>query len=99
MDARVRSAAAPDLNLGRHPLIDCDNPLAMATKQHQVLDVVELAVESGRWPAGTVGTVVEADDHQALVEISDDRGHALDFVALPHEALRHHGAADARIAS
>jgi hypothetical protein len=88
VDGRARSATASDISLGRHPLIDCDNPLAMATKQHQVLDVVELAVESGRWPAGTVGTVVEADDHQALVEISDDRGHGLDFVALPHDALR-----------
>jgi hypothetical protein len=71
----------------------------MASKQHQILDVVELSIESGRWPVGTVGTVVEADEHRALVEISDDRGHALDFVALPREALRSHDAADARIAS
>ena len=52
-----------------------------------MLDVVELLADSGRWPAGTIGTVVEADDDQALVEISDDRGHALDFVTLPHDAL------------
>lgn len=59
----------------------------MADTRHQVLDVVELRTDSGRWAAGTVGTVVEADDDRALVEISDDRGHALDFVALPHESL------------
>jgi hypothetical protein len=54
---------------------------------HQILDVVELKVDSGRWPAGTIGTVVEATPDQALVEISDDRGHGLDFVSLPHDAL------------
>ena len=59
----------------------------MATGRHTVLDVVQLVTDSGRWPAGTVGTVVEADDDSALVEISDDRGHALDFVSLPHDAL------------
>ncbi len=34
-----------------------------------------------------VGTGVEADSKRTLVEISDDRGHALDFVSLPHEVL------------
>jgi hypothetical protein len=59
----------------------------MARVRHAILDVVELLTDSGRWPAGTIGTVVEADDDQALVEISDDRGHALDFVTIPHDAL------------
>jgi hypothetical protein len=59
----------------------------MATAHHQILDVVELKIDSGRWPAGTIGTVVEADSDQALVEISDDRGHGLDFVSLLHDAL------------
>ncbi len=59
----------------------------MSAQPHKILDVVELRVESGRWPAGTIGTVVEADADQALVEISDDRGHALDFISLPHDAL------------
>lgn len=54
---------------------------------HTILDVVELLVDSGRWPAGTIGTVVEADADRALVEISDERGHALDFIAVPHQAL------------
>jgi hypothetical protein len=34
-----------------------------------------------------VGMVVEADAEQALVEISDDRGHALDFISVPQRAL------------
>jgi hypothetical protein len=51
-----------------------------------VLDVVELIADSGRWPAGTIGTVVEADAQRALIEISDDRGHGLDFIAVPHDA-------------
>ena len=59
----------------------------MPPTRHAVLDVVELIVDCGRWPAGTVGTVVEADAQRALVEISDDRGHGLDFIAVPHDAL------------
>jgi hypothetical protein len=59
----------------------------MARSQHHALDVVQPIADSGRWPAGSVGTVVEADDRSSLVEISDDRGHALDFVSLPHDAL------------
>jgi len=49
--------------------------------------VVELVVGSGSWPAGTIGTVVEADDQLAVVEISDDREHALDFIWVPHDVL------------
>jgi hypothetical protein len=69
-------------------MIGCDNPTMPAP--HQMLDVVELKIESGRWPAGTIGTVVETDAENALVEISDDRGHGLDFVTLPHDALATH---------
>jgi len=36
---------------------------------------------SVRWPADTIGTVVEADAERTLIEIKDDRGHALDFIA------------------
>jgi chemotaxis protein histidine kinase CheA len=71
----------------------------MATTQHQILDVVELRVDSGRWPAGTIGTVVEADSDQALVEISDDRGHGLDFISLPHDALAPHQQPSQQLAS
>jgi len=59
----------------------------MEDTRREILDVVELLVGSGRWPAGTIGTVVEADDQLALVEISDDRGHSLDFISVPHRAL------------
>ena len=52
------------------------------------LDTVELRAASGRWPAGTVGTVLELFDSAALVEVSDERGHAADFLTLPLDALR-----------
>jgi hypothetical protein len=71
----------------------------MTDKRYEVLDVVELLVDSGRWPTGTLGTVVEADDQRALLEISDDRGHGLDFVAVPHHALAPPGQAPRRVAS
>lgn len=71
----------------------------MAAESHKMLDVVELRVESGRWPAGTVGTIVELDPEKALVEISDDRGHALDFISLPHDALVSHPQSSHQIAS
>ncbi len=64
-----------------------------------MLDVVELKVDSGRWSAGTIGTVVEADADKALVEISDDRGHGLDFVSLPHDALATRRVSSQRLAS
>lgn len=52
------------------------------------LDVVELRAASGRWGAGTVGTVLELLDSAALIEISDEDGHAVDFLTLPLDALR-----------
>ena len=52
------------------------------------LDVVELTTDASRWPAGTVGTVVEVFPSSVLVEISDERGHSEDFVTLPHSSLR-----------
>jgi len=79
-------------------MTDCDNP-NMAAVPHQMLEVVELKVDSGRWPAGTIGTVVEADADKALVEISDDRGHGLDFVSLPHDALATHHQSGRQLAS
>lgn len=59
----------------------------MAPTKHAILDVVEPRAATGRWPGGTAGTVIEADVERALVEISNDRGHALDFIFLPHDAL------------
>jgi len=59
----------------------------MASPRHAELDVVETLTEVGRWPAGTAGTVIRSDDAAALIEISDERGHAIDFVSVAHEAL------------
>lgn len=52
------------------------------------LDVIELRADSGRWPAGKRGTVLEVLESVALVEISDEHGHSLDFLTLPLDALR-----------
>lgn len=60
----------------------------MSTPLAKSLDVVELRIASGRWPAGTTGTVVETYDSAALVEITDDDGHTLELLTLPFDALR-----------
>jgi hypothetical protein len=52
------------------------------------LDVVELTAASGRWPAGTVGTVVEHHEQTLLVEIGDERGHALEYLEVPAHVTR-----------
>ena len=52
------------------------------------LDVVELTADSGPWPAGTVGTVVEQHDDILLVEVDDARGHAIDYVEVPAAVAR-----------
>lgn len=71
----------------------------MATPPYTELDVVELLGESGRWPAGTVGTVIEASDAAALIEVADERGHAIDFVSVPHHTLASADADATRAAS
>ena len=71
----------------------------MAELRHSVLEVVEFLTASGRWAAGTTGTVVEADDQRALVEVADDRGRATDFVSLPQDKLASVGQSSARAAS
>ena len=53
----------------------------------RLLDTVALRVTSGRWPAGTIGTVVEALDRGAVIEITDERGHTLELLSLPYGAL------------
>ena len=59
----------------------------MTEPRYTILEVIEFLTASGRWPAGTTGTIVEADDQRALVELTDDRGHASDFVSLAHDNL------------
>ncbi len=43
---------------------------------------------AGRWPTGTSGTVVSDYDDHKEVEISNDRGEALDYVIVPVEHLQ-----------
>lgn len=73
--------------------------LMTGSDQRGASEVVELLTASGRWPIGTVGTVVEADDERVLIEIADDRGHGLDFVSLPRDAVAAQRADDSRAAS
>jgi hypothetical protein len=55
----------------------------------KALDVVELTAASGRWARGTRGTVLELFGSQAaLVEIADDRGHTLEELELPVDAIK-----------
>jgi DNA polymerase/3'-5' exonuclease PolX len=51
----------------------------------KAIDKVEGA---GKWPAGTEGTVVSDYGDHKEVEISDDRGVALDFPVVPVEQLQ-----------
>lgn len=57
----------------------------MATVTHPITehDVVSFREMGGKWPTGTAGTVVSDYGDVKLVEISDDRGVALDYVQMP----------------
>lgn len=52
-----------------------------------VLDGVELRVSTGRWRAGTVGTVVEVFDDGVMVEIADKDGRTLEILSVPLDAV------------
>lgn len=56
-------------------------------------DIVELARDVGRWPAGTVGAIVDEFSGGVVVEIVGPAGETLDLLELPTSHLR---AADAR---
>jgi hypothetical protein len=43
---------------------------------------------TGRWPAGTEGTVVHDYGDHKMVEISNDLGETLDMPVVPVEKLR-----------
>ena len=55
-----------------------------AIREH---DVVELLDAAGKWPAGTVGTVLDERGESKLVEIADRRGMTLDYVVVPAARL------------
>lgn len=62
----------------------------MATVKQRIgeNDVVELREPIKRWPAGRGGTVVAENGDWKLIEISDDRGVALDFISAQEPQLR-----------
>jgi hypothetical protein len=62
----------------------------MATVEHAIreIDVVELLDSVGRWPAGTIGTVVHDLGEWKQIEISDDRGAMLDLISVLEPKLR-----------
>lgn len=51
-------------------------------------DFVELLEDVREWPAGVRGTVVSDYGDVKLVEISDERGVALDFIQVPEARLK-----------
>jgi len=59
-----------------------------ANRHIQELDVVELTVEVGRWPAHTRATVLEAFADGVLLEIADERGHTISLPSVPWAAIR-----------
>jgi hypothetical protein len=62
----------------------------MATVKHAIgeHDYVELRDPVGRWPSGHRGAVVSDYGDVKLIEISDARGVALDFIQVPETGLR-----------
>jgi hypothetical protein len=59
--------------------VDKDETLTQPASNHR---------GTGKWPAGTEGTVVSDFGGHKMVEVSDDRGVALDFVTVPVEQLK-----------
>ena len=69
----------------------------MATRVKQAIGEIDVvafttAIDkvqgTGKWPAGTEGTVVSDYGDHKEVEISNDSGEALDFVIVPVEHLK-----------
>jgi len=54
----------------------------------EAIDKTNYSEGAGKWPAGTRGTVVSDYGDHKEVEISDDRGVALDFPVVPVEKLK-----------
>jgi hypothetical protein len=69
----------------------------MATIEQQAIGEVDVVAFErpikkvdgvGNWPTGTTGTVVSDYGDHKEVEISNDRGEALDYVIVPVEQLK-----------
>lgn len=62
--------------------------MAITKQAIEEIDVVELLDGVGKWPAGTIGTVVHDLGQWKQIEISDDRGVMLDLVSAMEPQLR-----------
>ena len=47
----------------------------------------ELRESVGHWPVGTRGTIVDAFENEAVLEITDEQGAALALLSLPYSSL------------
>jgi hypothetical protein len=54
----------------------------------ELLDAVDKGEADGKWPAGTVGTVVSERGEWKLVEIANERGVTLDYISAPESQLK-----------
>lgn len=52
-------------------------------EQIEEIDIVALKEPLGNWPAGTRGTVVADHGDFKIIEISNERGEALDLPEVP----------------
>jgi hypothetical protein len=62
-----------------------------AIHEHDVVALTQAVDKDegvGKWPAGTSGTVISERGEHKLIEISNDRGEALDFVSQTEDQLK-----------
>lgn len=61
--------------------------MAVLNQSIKELDVVSFKESVGRWPAGTTGTVVMDLGRDKVIEVSNERGEALDLPTVPASKL------------
>ena len=61
--------------------------MAVVAQEIKEIDFVSLKERVGEWPAGTTGTVVMDFGSDKMVEISNERGEALDLPVIPASKL------------
>ncbi|HET8813899.1 MAG TPA: hypothetical protein VFM51_02965 [Solirubrobacterales bacterium] len=57
--------------------------MARVEQEIREIDVVALKEPMGKWPAGTEATVVDDLGQDKIIEISNERGEALDLPVVP----------------
>ena len=83
--SRHGSRANPLEALAERHLAGAD---AKVRQPERELQQVHLSADVGRWPVGTLGTIVEAFEDGAVVEIaSREDGATLDLLTLPYSAV------------